>query len=73
MFGFGSSQDYADSTRVIAFLQRGGIGLPDRDYYTKTDAKSVEIRQRYVEHVQKMLELARRTGSNKPSPTHKPS
>jgi len=58
MFGFGSSQDYADSTRVIAFLTAGGIGLPDRDYYTKTDAKSVEIRQRYVEHVQKMLELA---------------
>jgi len=61
MFGFGSSQDYADSTRVISFLTAGGIGLPDRDYYTKTDAKSVEIRQRYVEHVQKMLELAGET------------
>ncbi len=61
MFGFGSGQDYADSTRVIAFLTAGGIGLPDRDYYTKTDAKSVEIRQRYVEHVQRMLELAGET------------
>ena len=58
LFGFGSNQDYADSSRVIAFVTAGGLGLPDRDYYVKTDAKSEEIRQRYVEHVQKMLELA---------------
>ena len=58
LFGFGSNQDYANSERVIAFLTAGGLGLPDRDYYTKTDAKSEEIRQRYLEHVQKMLELA---------------
>ncbi len=44
LFGFGSGQDFADSSRVIAFLGAGGLGLPDRDYYTKTDAKSVEIR-----------------------------
>jgi predicted metalloendopeptidase len=35
----------------------GGLGLPDRDYYTKTDAKSQETRQKYVEHVQHMFEL----------------
>ncbi len=58
LFGFGSSQDYADSSRVIGFLTAGGLGLPDRDYYVKTDAKSQEIRQRYVEHVQHMLELS---------------
>jgi len=57
LFGFGSSQDYGDSSRVIAALDAGGIGLPDRDYYTKTDAKSEETRQKYVEHVQKMFEL----------------
>ena len=44
-------------SRVIAFASAGGLGLPDRDYYIKTDAKSVETRQKYVEHVQKMLEL----------------
>ncbi len=33
---------------VIAFARRGRLGLPDRDYYTKTDAKSVEIRSKYV-------------------------
>ena len=57
LFGFGSSQDFEDSSRVIAFMNAGGLGLPDRDYYTKTDAKSVEIRRKYVEHVQHMLEL----------------
>ncbi len=58
LFGFSSGQDFADSSRVIAFLGAGGLGLPDRDYYTKTDPKSVEIRQRYLDHIQKMLELA---------------
>ena len=57
LFGFGSSQDYEDSSRVIAFANAGGLGLPDRDYYTKTDAKSQETRQKYVEHVQQMFEL----------------
>lgn len=57
MFGFDSNQDYANSTRVIAFASAGGLGLPDRDYYVKTGAKSEETRQKYVEHVQKMLEL----------------
>jgi endothelin-converting enzyme/putative endopeptidase len=57
MFGFGSNQDFADSNQVIAFATAGGLGLPDRDYYVKTDAKSQEIRQKYLEHVAKMLEL----------------
>jgi putative endopeptidase len=56
-FGFGSDQDFSDSNQVIAFAVAGGLGLPDRDYYTKTDAKSEEIRQKYLVHVQKMLEL----------------
>jgi putative endopeptidase len=57
LFGFGSNQDFADSTRVIAFATAGGLGLPDRDYYVKTDAKSQETRQKYLEHVAKMFEL----------------
>ncbi len=57
LFGFESSQDYDDSSRMIASAEAGGLGLPDRDYYTKTDAKSQEIRQRYLEHVQRMLQL----------------
>jgi len=57
LFGFGSNQDYADSSREIAFAWAGGLGLPDRDYYMKTDAKSQETRGKYVEHVARMFQL----------------
>ncbi|WP_263358406.1 M13 family metallopeptidase [Acidicapsa ligni] len=57
-FGMGSNQDYADSASVISFYSAAGLGLPDRDYYTRTDAKSVEQRQQYVAHVKKILALA---------------
>ena len=57
LFGFGSQQDFADATQVIASAAAGGLGLPDRDYYTKTDAKSKDIRSKYVDHVARMLEL----------------
>ena len=57
LFGFGSNQDFEDSSKVIAFAVAGGLGLPDRDYYTKDDEKSKEIRARYVEHVQRMFVL----------------
>jgi len=56
-FNFGSEQDAKDSTKVIAAIGQGGLGLPDRDYYFKTDAKSAEERKQYVAHVQKMFEL----------------
>jgi endothelin-converting enzyme/putative endopeptidase len=56
-FEFESTQDYKASSQVIAEVDQGGLGLPDRDYYLKTDAKSVELRQAYVAHVQKMFEL----------------
>ena len=56
-FNFGSDQDFADSSQVIAFAGAGGLGLPDRDYYTKTDAKSEEIRQKYLAHMAKMFQL----------------
>jgi endothelin-converting enzyme/putative endopeptidase len=57
LFDLGSDQDMADSQSVIAFANRGALGLPDRDYYTKTDKKSVEIRERYVAHMITMFEL----------------
>jgi len=56
-FDFKSDQDYKNSSQVIAEVDQGGLGLPDRDYYLKTDAKSVELRQAYGAHVQKMFEL----------------
>jgi putative endopeptidase len=56
-FGFGSGQDFEESSRVIAFASQGGLGLPDRDYYFKDDGKSKEIREKYVAHVERMFGL----------------
>ena len=56
-FSFASNQDFENSQNEIAFADAGGLGLPDRDYYTKTDDKSVDIRKEYVAHVEKMFEL----------------
>jgi putative endopeptidase len=58
LFEFGSTQDEKDSSQVIGGADQGGIGLPDRDYYTKTDDKSKQLLQQYEEHVAKMLALA---------------
>lgn len=57
IFGIGSRTDYDDSTRKIAGISQGGIGLPDRDYYTKDDPESKEIREHYLQHVQKVFGL----------------
>ncbi len=57
-FEMGSGQDFADASKVISFYNAGGLGLPERDYYTRTDAKSVEQRKQYVDHVHKMFVLA---------------
>jgi putative endopeptidase len=56
-FNFFAYQDYKNSTRIIAWLYQGGLGLPNRDYYTKDDERSKEIRTKYVAHVAKMFEL----------------
>jgi putative endopeptidase len=57
LFHFGSIQDFRDANQFIADADQGGLGLPDRDYYTKDDAKSVDLRKAYIAHVQKMFEL----------------
>ena len=57
LFDGGSTQDPDNSEQEIAEIDQGGLGLPDRDYYLKEDAKSKETRQRYLEHVQKMFQL----------------
>jgi len=57
LFRLDSTQDFRDASQVIAEVDQGGLGLPDRDYYVKEDAKSVDLRKAYVAHVQKMFEL----------------
>jgi putative endopeptidase len=57
-FGFTGQQDYDDASKVVAQIDQGGLSLPNRDYYLNTDAKSVEILQKYRAHLQKMFALA---------------
>ena len=57
-FGFTGQQDYDDASKVVAQVDQGGLSLPNRDYYIKTDQKSVETLKKYRAHIQKMLVLA---------------
>lgn len=57
-FGFSVQVDEKDTTTMIAAFAQGGLGLPERDYYTRTDEKSVETRTAYQAHVARMLALA---------------
>ena len=57
LFSFSSDQDFKDSSKVIGEANQGGLGLPDRDYYTRDDADSKKLREQYVQHVAKMLTL----------------
>src|SRR5207244_3065662 len=57
LFSFTAGPDAKRSTEVIAEAGQGGLGLPDRDYYTKTDSASERLRQQYATHVARMLEL----------------
>lgn len=57
LFDAGPTQDPDNSEVEIMDISQGGLGLPDRDYYTKEDPKSKETRARYVLHVQKIFEL----------------
>jgi predicted metalloendopeptidase len=56
-FVFAARPDQKDSNRTIAALSQGGLSLPDREYYLKTDAKSVETRARFLAHITKMFQL----------------
>ena len=61
-FQLASSPDIHDPARTIAGLAASGLGLPDRDYYLKTEARFVDARDTYRAHVAAMFELAGRKG-----------
>jgi putative endopeptidase len=56
-FNLGSQQDFKDATKEIAVADQGGLGLPEKDYYLRTDAKSVTTREQYVQHLTNLLKL----------------
>lgn len=58
LFYLYSTQDSKNSDMVIAALYQGGISLPDKDYYLKEDEQSKQIREAYVKHIIKLLQLA---------------
>jgi putative endopeptidase len=57
-FGFGSEPDPTNARMNIASIDQGGLGLPEKDFYFRTDARSVEVRAKYVLHIAKMFELS---------------
>ena len=57
LFELQALEDLKDSSTAIAYAGQGGLGLPDRDYYTRTDARSALLRSRYRAHIARMLAL----------------
>lgn len=57
LFAFYSGADFKNAKEVIAQADQGGLSLPDRDYYLKDDAKSVELRKQFSEHVANTFRL----------------
>src|SRR5262245_51128182 len=57
-FAFGADADFKNASVVIAQLDQGGLGLPDRDYYFRADSRSGDIRGQYTDHVAKLATLA---------------
>ncbi len=60
-FAHGAFQDAKNSTQVIFAMQQGGLGLPNRDYYFKTDSLSVQLVHDYTKHIAKLLVLSGET------------
>ena len=57
LFEMGSGSDFKDASHIIADVDQGGMGLPEREYYFRKDEKSEDLRKKYVAHIQKMFEL----------------
>jgi len=58
LFNFYSNSDLHNADQVIAYLDQGGLSLPDRDYYIKNDARMTEMRKHLVEYVNQVFVLA---------------
>jgi putative endopeptidase len=57
LFGFGSAPDFKNSSMNIGNAGQGGLSLPNKDYYLKTDDKSKQLREAFVRHVSAMFQL----------------
>jgi endothelin-converting enzyme/putative endopeptidase len=61
LFNFYSAADLHNSDEVIAYIDQGGLSLPDRDYYVKDDADKVEMRKHLAEYATQLFTLAGQT------------
>ena len=57
MFDMGVAQDQKNSDKMALYVSQGGLGLPNRDYYFNSDARTANIRKEYVTHVARMMKL----------------
>jgi endothelin-converting enzyme/putative endopeptidase len=58
LFNWGEQQDFKDASKQIAYIDQGGLGMPEKDYYLRTGAKDEQLRKEYAAHVARMLTLA---------------
>ena len=56
-YGFGVGQDSKNSTQYAVQLRQGGLGLGDRDYYLKDDARSRQVRTAYKTYMTSVFQL----------------
>lgn len=66
-FALYAEQDRGDARQMIGTIDRSGLGLPDRDYYTKTDEDSLQLKKEYTAHVGRLLALAKISPDKKTS------
>jgi putative endopeptidase len=58
LFGLYSQPDFDNARITLAALDQSGMGLPGREFYLNDDDKSKEIREQYLKHIARMLELS---------------
>jgi putative endopeptidase len=64
LFGIYASPDFDDAKKMLAALDQSGMGMPGREFYLKDDDKSKQIRDKYVKHIGRMLELSGESEAN---------
>jgi putative endopeptidase len=57
-FALNAAPDIRDSSTILAQIDQGGLGLPDRDYYMRADAESRKLRAQYAAYVATLLRLS---------------
>jgi predicted metalloendopeptidase len=60
-FRYSETQDLKDASKQVATFDQGGLGLPERDYYTRSGDADKKLRSQYVEHITNMLSFGGET------------